>query len=283
MSHPEELRNLVINEVENGSSISAALEKYNVSRSSYQRWINLKKETGTAAIPPRNTQPYKVDNVQLRNYIEENPSAYIREIAAHFHLSTGCTSTALKRLKISSKKSMLYAERDEEKRANFKKEISKISSQTLAYIDEAGIDKHLIREYGWGNIGTRVAGEVSGKRYARESFIAAEIDGKLVAPFCYTGTCDSSLFNLWLKTFLLPELKPGTTIVMDNASIHKAEETRLLIEKNQCKLFLPAYSPDLNPIEKVWSRIKSIIRKSITKFKTLADAIDHAFKSIILF
>ncbi len=73
MSHPEELRNLVINEVENGSSISAALEKYNVSRSSYQRWINLKKETGTAAIPPRNTQPYKVDNVQLRNYIEENP------------------------------------------------------------------------------------------------------------------------------------------------------------------------------------------------------------------
>jgi len=104
MSHPEELRNLVINEVENGSSISAALEKYNVSRSSYQRWINLKKETGTAAIPPRNTQPYKVDNVQLRNYIEENPSAYIREIAAHFNLSTGCISTALKRLKISSKK-----------------------------------------------------------------------------------------------------------------------------------------------------------------------------------
>ena len=52
MSHPEELRNLVINEVENGSSISAALEKYNVSRSSYQRWINLKKETRTAAIPP---------------------------------------------------------------------------------------------------------------------------------------------------------------------------------------------------------------------------------------
>ena len=179
---------------------------------------------------------------------------------------------------------MLYAERDEEKRANFKKEISKISSQTLAYIDEAGIDKHLVREYGWGNIGTRVAGEVSGKRYARESFIAAEIDGKLVAPFCYTGTCDSSLFNLWLKTFLLPELKPGTTIVMDNASIHKSEETRLLIEKNQCKLlFLPAYSHDLNPIEKVWPRIKSIIRKSITKFKTLADAIDHAFKSIILF
>ena len=71
MIHPEELRNLVINEVENGSSISAALEKYNVSRSSYQRWINLKKETGTAVIPPRNTQPYREYNIQSGSFYFE--------------------------------------------------------------------------------------------------------------------------------------------------------------------------------------------------------------------
>ncbi len=179
---------------------------------------------------------------------------------------------------------MLYSERNDEIRSSFIKELSKISPETLAYIDEAGIDMFITREYGWEQIGSRVYGESYGKRYARESFIAGEIDGKIIAPFCYTGTCDSYTFNLWLKNFLLPELNPGTTIVMDNASIHKSDETKELIKSYKCKqLFLPAYSPDLNPIEHLWSRIKSIIRKCVSNFKTLADAIDYAFKSIIPF
>ena len=179
---------------------------------------------------------------------------------------------------------MLYAERNDEDRDSFVKKISKIPPETLVYIDEAGIDKFVTREYGWGQIGSRVHGESSGKRYARESFIAGEINGKIIAPFCYTGTCDSAIFNLWVKDFLLPELIPGTTIVMDNASIHKSDETKKLVKSYKCKiLFLPAYSPDLNPIEHLWSRIKSIIKKCVLNFKTLADTIDYAFKSIIQF
>ncbi|MBT6207489.1 MAG: IS630 family transposase [Francisellaceae bacterium] len=179
---------------------------------------------------------------------------------------------------------MLYAERNDKVRRAFINKISKISPETLVYIDEAGIDKYITREHGRGPIGSRVRGESSGKRYARESFIAGEIDGEIIAPFCYTGTCDSNIFNLWLKDFLLPELNPGTTIVMDNAAIHKSNDTKTLVESHKCKiLFLPAYSPDLNPIERLWSRIKSIIKKSISGFKTLANAIDHAFKSIIPF
>ena len=69
---------------------------------------------------------------------------------------------------------------------------------------------------------------------------------------------------------------------MDNASIHKSDETIKLIEQANCKiLFLPPYSPDLNPIEKVWARIKAKIRKTIDSFKSLSDAIDFAFRSII--
>ncbi|GHT97073.1 hypothetical protein FACS1894126_0280 [Alphaproteobacteria bacterium] len=77
--------------------------------------------------------------------------------------------------------------------------------------------------------------------------MAAKHGDKIIAPFGYTGTCDSKLFIWLLKTMLIPLLKKGQIVIMDNASIHKAKEIRELIEKAGCHLvFQPAYSPDLN-------------------------------------
>ncbi len=124
--------------------------------------------------------------------------------------------------------------------------------------------------------------EVSGRRYARESFIAGLIGNKIIAPLCYTGTCDSGLFNFWLENFLLPTLEPGHTIIMDNAAFHKSEQTKVLINNAGCTLiFLPPYSPDMNPIEKFWANLKAKIKKVVTMFTTLAQAIDYVFQSII--
>jgi transposase len=67
-------------------------------------------------------------------------------------------------------------------------------------------------------------------RYARESFIAAQREEQILAPFSYRGTCDTVLFNMWVKDFLLPELKPGQVVIMDNAAFHKSQETQKLIE-----------------------------------------------------
>ena len=70
-------------------------------------------------------------------------------------------------------------------------------------------------------------------------------------------------------------MKKGQVIIMDNATFHKSQETRLLVEKAGCKiLFLPPYSPDLNPIEKIWNQFKSFVRKCIKHFHTLSEAID---------
>lgn len=123
-------------------------------------------------------------------------------------------------------------------------------------------------------------GSVSGKRYARERFIAGHIQNTIIAPFCYTGTCDSNLFHFWLVHFLLPALGPGHTIIMDNAAFHKSEMTKILIEDAECQLlFLPPYSPDFNPIETFWANFKAQIRKIINDFSTLAEAVDDAFRS----
>jgi transposase len=123
-----------------------------------------------------------------------------------------------------------------------------------------------------------IFGPISGLSYSRESFIAAKVEERIVPPFCYKGTCATLLFNIWLKEFLIPELKPGQVVILDNASFHKSEESKRLIEGAGCKiLFLPAYSPDLNPIEIFWANFKKMVQTSLEKLETLAKAIDFSF------
>ena len=149
---------------------------------------------------------------------------------------------------------------------------------TLVYVDESGIDSYIHRAYGWAKRGELVHGEVSGKRYARESFIAAKCGSEILAPACFQGTCNTDLFNTWIEKFLVPALKPGQVVVMDNATFHKSEKTKQLIENAGCTLlFLPPYSPDLNPIEIFWDNFKAKIRSIIHNFETLQQAVDAAF------
>jgi transposase len=150
-------------------------------------------------------------------------------------------------------------------------------------VDESGIDAFVHKQYGWGPRGEEVAGEVSGKRFARESFVAALCEDRIMAPFCYQGTCNTELFNLWVESFLLPELRSGQVVVLDNATFHKAERTRELIESVGCRvIFLPPYSPDLNPIETFWANLKRKIKTIIHQFTTLQEAIDRAFNMYLI-
>jgi transposase len=93
---------------------------------------------------------------------------------------------------------------------------------------------------------------------------------------------DNILFNFWLANFLLPEIGRGKTIILDNAAFHKSQQTESIINDAGCNLiFLPAYSPDFNPIEKFWANLKKTIKCNINKFQTLQGAIDHAFQGIV--
>ena len=90
---------------------------------------------------------------------------------------------------------------------------------------------------------------------------------------------DTELFNFWLVNFLNPETSPGDTMIMDNATFHKSEKIKRIVESANRKLvFLPPYSPDLNPIENFWTNFKAKIQKVIHKFNLLADAIDAVFR-----
>jgi len=127
----------------------------------------------------------------------------------------------------------------------------------IVYLDETGFQCSTQRDYGWGVKGERVYGLKSGNQRPRTSCIGALHKGKLIAPFLFEGNTNTVVFNTWLKECLLPLLFKGKTIIMDNAIFHKSKETRELIENAGCYLlYLPPYSPDLNPIEHTWGNLK---------------------------
>ena len=158
-----------------------------------------------------------------------------------------------------------------------------IPEDNRVYVDESGIDQFIHRPLVRAFVGQKILGLTSGKRYHRESFVAAKIKSKIIAPFCYNGTCDTTLFNIWIEQFLIPKLKPGQVIIMDNASFHKSQKTKNLIESVGCEiLFLPPYSPDLNPIEIFWANFKKLVQTNLIKLKNLSTAIDESFLTCAL-
>jgi hypothetical protein len=97
----------------------------------------------------------------------------------------------------------LYKERCEKKRQIFLEQVGLYDRATLVYVDESGIDSYIHRSHDWAKIGELVYGEVSGKRYARESFIAAKCGSEVFAPGCFQDICNTNVFNTWLENFLV--------------------------------------------------------------------------------
>lgn len=127
----------------------------------------------------------------------------------------------------------------------------------IVYMDETGFAPGTSRSHAYSAKGKRVYGHVDSQTRPRTSLIGGYRDGKLIAPVLFNGNCNTETTNIWFKDHLLPELKKGSVIVMDNASFHKSQETRHIIKEAGCfVLFLPPYSPHLNPIEKLWANIK---------------------------
>ena len=103
--------------------------------------------------------------------------------------------------------------------------------------------------------------------------IAGLSNRTLIAPFLFKGYCNKDVFEAYVEQVLIKELKPGQIVIMDNINFHKAPKVKKLIESAGCELrFLPTYSPDLNPIEHTWFKIKNHIRKMASSFTDILSA-----------
>ena len=170
-------------------------------------------------------------------------------------------------------------EASEEKRKQYEETIKDIPSEKLVYIDESGIDMSICKDRGWGKRSEKLFGKKSGKYYERTNIIAAYVKHKSIAPMIFNGSCNTKLIETWVEQLLIKELKAGQVVIMDNAAFHKSQKIKDLIESVGCKLiFLPPYSPDLNPIEKFWANMKRWIKDKISDFTELYEAIEHYFQ-----
>lgn len=166
---------------------------------------------------------------------------------------------------------MLFRERNCILRSNYQEIleeiIRKIGFENIIYLDESGFDaRDNYRNMAWGFKGVKIIGERQGKRVARTSLLMAKRGKKWLSAMIFNGTCNTEFFREWLEKMLLPEIgkyKQKQVIIMDNASIHRSKKVREAIEKaGHILLYLPPYSPDFNPIEKVFGTIKKVLRYS---------------------
>lgn len=134
----------------------------------------------------------------------------------------------------------------------------------MCFLDESGIDHRLFKPFARAPRGEKVYADVPGAKTSRTSVISASIGGRLVCPMIFEGHCNRELVDAYLAKMLLPRLPAGCVIVLDNASFHKSPSTSGIVEAAGCSLmFLPPYSPDLNPIENTWALMKKMLRNGL--------------------
>lgn len=170
-------------------------------------------------------------------------------------------------------------ENSAELRTEFAETIDSYPQCKLYYIDECGLDKYLYREYAYSPRGVAVVGKISGKKFKRTNIIAAKCGNNIVAPMIYEGTTDCVLFDHWFEKLLLKSMPKYSVLIMDNASFHRKPKLRKLAEAADCDiLFLPPYSPDLNPIERFWAWLKRKLREILTSCDNFDAALTNCFQ-----
>lgn len=123
-----------------------------------------------------------------------------------------------------------------EVREKYQQVISSIPKENLVYIDESGIEMSICKDMGWSKKGTAVSGKKSSKYYERTNIIAGYVNNKSIAPMIFNGSCNTKLFEAWVEQFLIKELKLGQVVIMENATFHRSQGTRDLIESVHCRV-----------------------------------------------
>jgi transposase len=290
LSH--DLRERIIAAVDNheGSRRQIA-RRFTVDVSTITRLLQLRRLTGSLEPRPRggshNSTLDQDARERLRRLVEEHPDATLDELRAQLGVGGSMVVwRALKTLGITRKKKTKHAaERDrpdvQEKRNAFRREIEPIAPKRLVFVDETGVTTAMTPTYGRAPRGERVAASAPASWESVTVIAALGLDG-VRAPLAVSGASNAATFLAYVEQVLVPTLRPGDVVVFDNLASHFTPGVAEAIEKVGARVLpLPPYSPDLNPIEEMFSKFKEFLRRAAARTKDhLVETIGEALRMV---
>ena len=138
-----------------------------------------------------------------------------------------------------------------------------MSPARLVFVDETGAATNMARRHGRSPRGSRLDGPVPHGHWKSTTFVGGLTSRGFVAPYVVDGPMNGAVFRAWVEQMLVPELRAGDIVIMDNLAAHKVAGIRAAIQAQGAELrYLPPYSPDLNPIEQAFAKLKALLRKA---------------------
>jgi transposase len=245
--------------------------RFRVSLSFLTRLMQRRRHSGDLHPKPHGGgHPPALDEAarqRLRRLLQEQPDATLAELRQRLGLSCSLMAIwrALRQMNITRKKKDLHhQERDrpdvQEQRGAFADEVAEIDPEHLVFVDESGATTVMTRTHGRAPAGERVPGAVPGHWESVTMIAGLRLSG-VVAPWMFGGATDNVAFETYVTEVLVPELEPGDVVVWDNLKPHKTAAVVRAVEAAGATVKpLPPHSPDLTPIEKMWSQVKEGLR-----------------------
>ena len=277
-----DLRERVVGRHETGESIRSVAAAFGIAASTVSKWTQRHRRTGSVA--PDKFGGYRRALLEPhRSWIharyEEKPELTLEglraELAARgIRVSHGAVRKFMHDEGLSFKKSAFARERDRpdvaRRRVRWKARQASVDPQRLVFIDETWAKTNMAPLRGWGRRGERLIGKAPHGRWRTLTFIAALRVDRIDAPCVFNGPINGEKFRAYVAHFLIPTLKPGDIVVLDNLGSHKGRAVRQAIRAvGARRLFLPPYSPDLNPIEQAFAKLKHWLRDA--QARTIAE------------
>jgi len=273
-AYSADMRERVIAEVEGGASRREAAEELEVSASTAIVWVKCFRETGRCAAKPRggSISPLEKHADFLLGLIEKQSDLTLDEVVLVMRKqkipgSRTAVWRFFERHKIAFKKSLRAAEQERadvaQARRRWIKEQGMFDPAHLVFVDETAANTKMVRLSGRCRRGERLIGRVPQGHWKTITFVAALRRNGMRAPCTVDGSMNGAKFLAYVKQCLAPNLKRKDKVVIDNLPAHKAAGIREAIEARGATLrYLPQYSPDLNPIEMPFSKLKAHLRKA---------------------
>ena len=291
-----DLRERLVSAVDSGLSRRSAARRFGVAASTAIKWVNRWRRTGDVGPRPQGgdhrSHRIEAHAEEILALVDETPDITLGEIAAHLDAGHGLTVAQSTVWRLLDRHGMTFkktAHACEQQRADVLRRRQAwfdaqpdLKPERLVFIDETGASTKMARRYGRAPRGERCQTPVPHGHWKTTTFVGAlRLEG-MTAPMVLDGAMHGAAFLAYVEQVLVPTLKPGDIVVMDNLPAHKPIAVRTAIEVAAAELrFLPPYSPDFNPIEMAFSKLKAFLKK--TAARTVDDLWDAIAQGIDTF